>query len=122
MKKSLQLSSITGAALSATLALSCMAETTPGKPSSAKSTAAQTAAVKSAAVKTAVSAAKRAVNAANAAQSAARAAVATHMTAEETENVRIYKDVNRAVVNISVKPLQKTFISIWCPRRASARA
>ncbi|CAN5452995.1 trypsin-like peptidase domain-containing protein [soil metagenome] len=68
MKKSLQLTSITCAILTATLALSCMAQT------------------KSASVKT---------------RSAAQAAVATHMTAEETENVRIYKDVNRAVVNIS---------------------
>jgi len=56
---------------------------------------------KSTATKTAVSAAKRAVNAAKAAESAAQAAVAVHMTPEETENIRIYKQANRAVVNIS---------------------
>lgn len=111
MKKSLQIAATTYAILSTTLALSSTAQTGSNKPSAAKSsaaqtaaaqtTAAQTAAAKTAAVKTAVSAAKRAVSAAKAAQSAAQAAVATHMTPEEIENVRIYKDVNRAVVNIS---------------------
>ncbi|MBI2811512.1 MAG: trypsin-like peptidase domain-containing protein [Candidatus Melainabacteria bacterium] len=111
MKISLQLTSFTAAVLTVTLALSCTAQTNADKSSAAKTSAAtssaaksasaHSAAVQSAAVKTAVSAAKRAVNAANAAQSAARAAVATHMTPEEIENVRIYKDVNRAVVNIS---------------------
>jgi S1-C subfamily serine protease len=58
-------------------------------------------AAKSAATNTAVSAANRAVNAARAAESAAHAAVAVHMTPEESENIRIYKEANRAVVNIS---------------------
>lgn len=56
---------------------------------------------KSTATKTAVSAAKRAVSAAKAAEFAAQAAVAVHMTPEESENIRIYKQANRAVVNIS---------------------
>ncbi len=79
MKKTLQLASITGAALTFTFAFAfnCMAETNASKSSAARSASAE----KTAAVKTAVPAA--------------------HMTPEETENVRIYKDVNRAVVNIS---------------------
>jgi S1-C subfamily serine protease len=56
-----------------------------------------------AAAKTANSAARTAVSAAKTAVAAAKTAVSaqSHLTPEETENIRIYKAVNRAVVNIS---------------------
>lgn len=118
MKKSiLQASFATFSIISATLAPTgvapATAQTTPTGASAAKTVTKSTAktgtkstptssiAAKSAATKTAVSAAKRAVNAAHAAESAAQTAVAVHMTPEESENIRIYKEANRAVVNIS---------------------
>jgi S1-C subfamily serine protease len=73
-----------------------------GSTCAAKSAETKTAA-KNAATKTAVSAAKAAQSAAKTAVSAAKTAInaQSHITAEETENIRIYKSENRAVVNIS---------------------
>jgi S1-C subfamily serine protease len=117
MKKSILQASIAAFSISTTLALTgvapATAQTTPsGAPAAktvikstaktgTKSTATSSIAAKSAATKTAVSAARRAVNAAHAAETAAQTAVAVHMTPEESENIRIYKEANRAVVNIS---------------------
>jgi S1-C subfamily serine protease len=87
MKSSLPLISTSALVLALTTTLDCGAQ----PPHAA------------AAAKTAVSAARTAVSAAKTAVSAAKTAVSaqSHLTPEETENIRIYKAVNRAVVNIS---------------------
>ncbi len=87
MKSSLFLILLTALVLSLTMALNGRAQ--PLRAAAAAKTA-------NSAARTAVSAAKTAVAAAKTAVSAQ-----SHLTPEETENIRIYKAVNRAVVNIS---------------------
>ncbi len=85
MKSSLFLSPLTALVLSLTITLNGRAQPARG------------------ATKTAVSTARTAISAAKTTGPAAKTAVSaqSHLTPEESENVRIYKAVNRAVVNIS---------------------